>query len=363
LKDDFYMKRALRLAKRGERRVSPNPMVGAVIVKNGRIIGEGYHRKFGDPHAEIEAINRAQEPIEGATIYVTLEPCSHYGKTPPCVETLIDRKPARVVIGVVDPNPLVAGRGVKALHCAGIETTVGVMAEACKELNERFFKFIATGVPFVTVKFAQTLDGRIATATHQSRWISSPASRKFAHSLRSIHDAILVGAGTVRHDDPELTVRHVTGRNPLRIVVDSRLRLPFEARVLKMQESVPTIIATTNQADPEKLKWLQGKGLEILIIDEDGKGRVDMKKLLFELGKRQISSVLVEGGAKIITYFLKEKLADRVVAIVAPKILGKGIEAVADLGSKTIDDAISLACRKVYRMGEDIIIDCRPMRQ
>jgi diaminohydroxyphosphoribosylaminopyrimidine deaminase/5-amino-6-(5-phosphoribosylamino)uracil reductase len=363
LTDDFYMKRALRLAKRGERWVSPNPMAGAVIVKDGRIIAEGCHRRFGGPHAEIEAINHAKEPIEGATIYVTLEPCCYYGKTPPCVEALIDRKPARVVIGAVDPNPLVAGRGIEGLHCAGIETTVGIMEEACKELNERFFKFVTTGIPSVTLKFAQTLDGRIATATHQSRWISSSASRSFAHSLRSIHDAILVGAGTVMYDDPELTVRHVRGRNPTRIVVDSRLQLPLGAKVLKMQESAPTIIATTGQADPEKLKRLQGEGVETLIIDEDGKGCVDIKKLLVELGRRQVSSLLVEGGAAIITSFLKEKLADRLVIIVAPKILGSGIEAVADLGIKSMDDAIRLACRKVYRKGEDIIIDGRPARQ
>lgn len=361
--DDFYMKRALRLAKRGERWVSPNPMVGAVIVKDGRIIAEGCHRRFGGPHAEIEAINHAKESIEGATIYVSLEPCSHSGKTPPCVEALIARKPARVVIGIADPNPLVAGRGIEALRRAGIETIVGVLEEACKELSERFFKYVTTGIPFVTLKFAQTLDGRIATATHQSRWISSPASRSFTHSLRSIHDAILVGAGTVMHDDPELTVRHVRGRNPMRIVVDSRLQLPLEANVLKKQESAPTIIATTGRADPVKLKRLQGKGAETLIIDEDGKGRVDIKKLLVELGKRQVSSLLVEGGAAIITSFLKEKLADRLVVIVAPKILGRGIEAVAELGIKSMDDAIRLACRKVYRKGEDIIIDCRPARQ
>jgi len=363
LTDDFYMKRALRLAKRGERWVSPNPMVGAVIVKDGRIIAEGRHRRFGGPHAEIEAINHAKEPIEGATIYVTLEPCCHYGKTPPCVEAIIDRRPARLVIGTVDPNPFVAGGGISALHCAEIETTVGIMGEACKELNERFFKFITTGIPFVTLKFAQTLDGRIATATHQSRWISSPDSRSFTHSLRSIHDAILVGAGTVMHDDPELTVRHVRGRNPMRIVVDSCLQLPLEAKVLKMQESAPTIIAANGRADPEKLKRLQDKGVETLIVDEDSKGRVDIKKLLVELGKRQVSSLLVEGGAAIITSFLKEKLADRLVIIVAPKILGRGIEAVAELGIKSMDDAIRLACRKVYRKGEDIVIDCRPVRQ
>ena len=361
--DDFYMKRALHLARRGERRVSPNPMVGTVIVKNGRIVAEGYHRRFGGPHAEIEAINHAKEPIEGATIYVTLEPCCHYGKTPPCAEVLIGRKPARVVIGTVDPNPIVAGRGIEILRRAGIETEVGVIEDACKQLNERFFRFITTGIPFVTLKFAQTIDGRIAAATGHSRWISSPASLNFAHNLRSIHDAVLVGAGTVLHDDPELTVRLIKGRNPLRIIMDSRLQLPLEAKVIKMQESAPTIIAATGRANPEKLKLFREKGLETLIVDADGKERVDIKKLLLELGRREVSSLLVEGGATIITSFLKERLYDRIIVIVAPKIMGKGIDAVADLGVKDIDSAIKLTYRKIYRKGEDIVIDCRPLSQ
>ncbi len=360
--DEFYMKRALRLARLGERWVSPNPMVGAVIVRNDRVIGAGYHRRFGEDHAEINAINQAKEPVAGATFYVTLEPCSHYGKTPPCVETLIKAKPARVVIGAADPNPLVAGRGIADLRRAGIETIVGVREDACRELNERFFKFMTTGVPFITLKFAQTIDGRIASATGDSRWISSLSSRKFTHRLRSIHDAILVGAGTILHDDPELTVRHVRGKNPLRIVLDSRLRLSLEAKVLTMQESAATIIAITGEAAPAKKRLLQEKGVETLIIDADGKRRVDWKKLLLELGRRQISSILVEGGSAIITSLLQEKLADRMVIVVAPKILGKGIEAVADLGKQCMDEAISLRYRKVYRMGEDLIIDARPAR-
>lgn len=355
--DEFYMKRALQLAKRGERRVSPNPMVGAVIVKDDRIIGEGYHRRFGDAHGEINAINGATEPVAGATIYITLEPCSHYGKTPPCVESLIKVKPARVVIGTVDPNPLVAGRGIEALRRAGIKTTIGIMEGSCRAVNERFFKFITTGVPFATLKFAQTIDGRIASVTGDSRWVSSPSSRKFVHLLRSTHDAILVGAGTIIQDDPELTVRHVRGQNPVRIIVDSRLRVPLEAKVLKIQKSARTIIAVTEQADPAKKRLLQEQGVETLVIDADGKGRVDLKKLLTELGKRQISSILVEGGSAIITSMLKETLVDRLVIIVAPKILGKGIDAVADLGKRYIDEAIRLVYRKVYRKGEDIIID------
>ncbi|MCG6533924.1 MAG: bifunctional diaminohydroxyphosphoribosylaminopyrimidine deaminase/5-amino-6-(5-phosphoribosylamino)uracil reductase RibD [Syntrophales bacterium LBB04] len=365
LTDEFYMQRALRLARRGERWVSPNPMVGAVIVKDDRIIGEGYHRQFGGPHAEINALQHTKEPVRDATIYVTLEPCSHYGKTPPCIEALIERRPARVVIGTADPNPLVAGRGIAALRQTGIDVTAGVMEQACREINERFFKFITTGIPFVTLKFAQTVDGRIASVTGHSRWISSPSSRAFAHRLRSTHDAILVGAGTVMADDPELTVRHVRGRNPIRIVVDSHLRLPFTAKILTSQSSARTIIATTGQAAPEKMRQLQEQGIETLLADEfigaDGSRRVDLRKLLREIGKRQIASVLVEGGSAIITSLLQEKLADRLVIIVAPKILGRGIEAVADLGNKSIDEATRIFFRKVYRRSGDIIIDAIPV--
>jgi len=364
LTDEFYMQRALRLARRGERWVSPNPMVGAVIVKGDRIIGEGYHEQFGGPHAEINALRQAQESVQGTAIYVTLEPCSHYGKTPPCVEALIDRQPARVVIGATDPNPLVAGRGIAALRRSGIDVTLGVMEQACREMNAGFFKFITTGIPYVTLKFAQTIDGRIASVTGHSRWISSPASRTFAHRLRSTHDAILVGAGTVIADDPDLTVRHVKGRNPIRIVVDSHLRLPLGAKILQDQESARTIVATTGQAAPEKMLQLQEQGIETLLVDEfvgeADRGQVNLPKLFRELGKKQIASVLVEGGSAIITSLLKEKLADRLVIIVAPKILGRGIEAVADLGNQTMDEATRILFRKVYRRGEDIIIDAIP---
>ncbi len=358
--DEYYMQLALRLARRGARRVSPNPMVGAVIVKDDRIIGTGYHQRFGGPHAEIRALHNAKAPIMGATLYVTLEPCSHFGKTPPCVEALIGAGPARVVIGIADPNPLVAGRGIAALQSAGIETVVGVCEEACREINEKFIKFITTGQPYVTLKYAQTIDGRIASATGHSRWVSSPASRTFAHQLRSTHDAILVGIGTVLQDDPELTVRHVKGRNPARIVVDSHLRIPLTAKILREQEKAKTIIAHTRWADPEKIKPLLDKGVETLLVEENGDQRVNLKELLPALGRKQLASLLVEGGSSVITSLLKDKLADRLAIIVAPKILGQGIEAVADLGIKSMDEAIKLNIRKVYRLGGDIVIDARP---
>jgi diaminohydroxyphosphoribosylaminopyrimidine deaminase/5-amino-6-(5-phosphoribosylamino)uracil reductase len=334
-------------------------MVGAVIVKNNRIIGEGYHQLFGGSHAEINAIDSASESITGATLYVSLEPCTHFGKTPPCCERVISHKPARVVIGTTDPNPLVSGKGIESLKRHGIETTVGILKNECIQLNERFFKFMQTGVPFVTLKFAQTLDGRIATALGHSRWISSAPSLRFAHRLRSAHDAVLIGVNTLLHDNPELTVRLVRGRNPLRVIVDSTLRIPMDAQVLKNQNAAKTIIATTAKADPNKITLLKNTGIETLIIGKNTDHRVDLKKLFIELGKRNISSVLVEGGSAIITSMLKERLPDRIVIVVAPKIVGKGIDAVGDLNIQSMDESMKLTYRKIRRLGNDLIIDGR----
>ncbi|MBW2600051.1 MAG: bifunctional diaminohydroxyphosphoribosylaminopyrimidine deaminase/5-amino-6-(5-phosphoribosylamino)uracil reductase RibD [Deltaproteobacteria bacterium] len=353
--DEHYMRMALKLARRGEGWTSPNPMVGAVIVRDGKVIGKGYHRKFGEAHAEVNAINNVSGPIEGATFYVTLEPCSHHGKTPPCVDRIIEAKASRVVIGTVDPNPLVSGRGISILNDHGIETEVGVLGEQCEDLNEKFFKFMRTGMPFVTLKYAQTLDGRIASSTGHSRWISSEPSLRFAHRLRGLHDAVLVGIGTVVADDPDLRVRMVRGRNPLRVVADSTLRIPPDARVLGNQDVAKTLITTKPLRGRGRLPMLEERDIETLIIDEKGKGVLDLKKLLAELGKRQISSILVEGGAGIITSFVREGLFDRIIVITAPKILGRGIEAVGDLGISRMDDSIALKFEKICRKGEDIV--------
>jgi diaminohydroxyphosphoribosylaminopyrimidine deaminase / 5-amino-6-(5-phosphoribosylamino)uracil reductase len=357
--DERFMRRALRLARKGEGSVSPNPMVGAVIVRDGRVIAEGYHRRAGENHAEINAITNATEPLAGATIYITLEPCSHYGKTPPCVDALIACRPGRVVVGTIDPNPLVSGRGIAALQSHGIATTVGVLEGACQRQNEVFFKFIRTGVPFVTLKLALTLDGRIATATGHSRWISSPASLRFAHRLRGLHDAILVGAETVLKDDPELTCRLVRGRNPLRIVVDSRLRTSPGSRVFQDAKRSPTIVATTCRATAERRQLFEEKGIEVWEPGEDKAGRVDLRALLNRLGQRKITSLLVEGGAGVSTSFLKEHLVDRLIAIIAPKIVGAGINAVGDLGVRRMDDAIRLSFESITRRGDDLILDTR----
>lgn len=357
--DEFFMKRALKLARKGEGWASPNPMVGAVIVKEGKIIGEGYHRKFGENHAEINAIDNASESMEGATFYVTLEPCSHYGKTPPCVERIVDVKASRVVIGTTDPNPLVSGKGIEILENHGIKTTVGILEEECRALNEKYFKFIETRIPFVTLKYAQTIDGRIATSTGHSRWISSEPSLKFAHKLRSHHDGVLVGVGTILKDDPELTVRLVRGRNPVRIVVDPELKISEDARILQNQKKSRTIVVSTSRSAGAKRTLLEEMGIEILVIDENDQNHVDLKKLLVELGKRDISSILVEGGSKIITSFVEERLFDRMVVITAPKILGKGIEAIGNLGIERMNDSIGLTFERVYRKGDDIIVNAR----
>jgi diaminohydroxyphosphoribosylaminopyrimidine deaminase/5-amino-6-(5-phosphoribosylamino)uracil reductase len=334
-------------------------MVGALIVRNGQVIGQGYHHHYGGSHAEINAIQDAGEEVSGATLYVTLEPCCHYGKTPPCVEAIIKGNISRVVIGTVDPNPLVNGKTIDILKQRGIETKVGVRGEECYRLNEAYFKHIQTGIPFVTMKFAQTLDGRIATITGNSQWISSERSRELAHKLRALHDGILVGMGTILADKPQLTVRLVKGRNPLRIIPDSKLRIPLSSKILRDQDITPTIIATTPRADEEKLSLLRKMGVEVLMIDEDEKGEVNLKDLLRKLGKRGISSLLVEGGARIITSFLHQELVDKVVIAIAPKIMGKGIEAVGDLGIQDVDHALRLSFAKIYRAGGDIVVEAR----
>lgn len=359
MSDETFMKRALELARRGLGRVSPNPMVGAVIVKNGRIIAEGYHRRYGEAHAEINAINAAPAILKDTTLYVTLEPCHHHGKTPPCVERVISSAFSRVVVGMVDPNPLVSGKSIAAMKAHGIGTTVGVMEKACRELNETFIKYMETGLPFVTLKFAQTLDGRIATSTGHSRWISGEQSRRFAHRLRSHHDAVLVGAGTVVKDDPELTVRHVKGRNPLRIVVDPVLEIPLHAKILQDQDQARTIVVTRPDILPDKCRQIQSMGIELLPFGDSKTDLFDLKHLFKHLGDQKISSILVEGGSGIITSVLQQRLADRVVAIIAPKIVGNGLSTVGNLGIDYMDSALALTFKKISRSGPDIILDGR----
>jgi len=355
--DNYYMKMAIRLAGKGIGKTSPNPMVGAVIVKDGKIIGSGYHKRCGDCHAEINAINSVKGSIRGSTFYITLEPCSHYGRTPPCVDTLIMKGLKRVVLGTPDPNPEVNGKGIKILRSKGIQVDVGILDTECRKLNERYFKFIKTGIPYVTVKYAQTLDGRIATKSGDSQWISSEASRRYVHHLRSVNDCIMVGVGTVATDNPKLTVRHVKGRNPLRIIVDSKLRIPIKSYVLTDDNSHLTIIATTSNAPSGKVTAVKKLGVEVLIMNKDRSGMVNLPNLLKELGKRKITSVLVEGGSEIVTSLLKANLVDKMIIPIAPKIIGKGLEAIGDLNINKIKDAIKFSSFKTMKKGDDIIFE------
>ncbi|MEN6624094.1 MAG: bifunctional diaminohydroxyphosphoribosylaminopyrimidine deaminase/5-amino-6-(5-phosphoribosylamino)uracil reductase RibD [Smithella sp.] len=357
--DEYYMHAALRLARRGNGKVSPNPLVGAVIVKNDQIIGQGYHKQFGGPHAEINAINNTRERIEGATLYVNLEPCCHEGKTPPCVESIVRHKIGKVVIGSIDSNPLVSCRGLNYLQSHGIKIITGILKDECRRLNEVFFHYMETGMPFITIKYAQTLDGRIATATGQSQWISSNAALKFAHQLRAEHDAVMVGLGTVIKDNPELTVRHTRGRNPLRVLIDSSLKIPLEAKILQNLSDAKTLVATTKTDVDPLFRRIADSGAEIMTIDADKQGNVDLKKLFKFLARKGISSILVEGGAQVITALLSNNLANRLVTIIAPKIIGKGIEAVGDLQIKELNRAKSLSFQKIKKIGPDIIIDSR----
>ena len=357
--DEDYMKLALRLARKGLGKTSPNPMVGTIIVKGKRLIGKGYHWCFGGKHAEINAIESAAESVKGATLYVTLEPCCHYGRTPPCVDTIVQSKIKRVVISSLDPNPLVSGKSVDILKQQGIETEVGVLEDECRSLNEAYFKYITTGVPLVTLKFAQTLDGRIAAATGHSRWISSEKFLYLAHKLRSTNDAIMVGVDTVLAVNPQLTLRLVKGSSPTRIVLDSTLRIPHDALILGNQELARTIVATTARADKTKFSGLFEVGIEVLAVPENEEGKVDLKILLGMLGKRGISSVLVEGGGSVITSMLRQNLVDKMVVAVAPRIMGRGVEAVGELNIGEVNQAIKLNFVKTYRLGEDLVIEAR----
>jgi diaminohydroxyphosphoribosylaminopyrimidine deaminase/5-amino-6-(5-phosphoribosylamino)uracil reductase len=359
LRDEDYMKLALRLARRGLGKTSPNPMVGAVIVKDTRIIAQGYYHYFGSKHAEIDALDNTSEDVTGATMYVTLEPCFHFGKTPPCVDAVIASKIGKIVIGMQDPDTRVNGKSIEKLKQSGIETVVGVLEDECRALNESYVKHRSTGIPFVTVKFAQSLDGRIATVSGDSKWISSPASLKLAHRLRSRHDAVLVGVGTVLVDDPQLNVRLVRGRSPKRIILDSKLRIPLEARVLRDREQTPTLIATTPAADDDKLAALRERGIEVIIVATDLTGGVDLARLMPVLGEKDITSVLVEGGSRVITSFIRRNLVDRLVAIVAPKVLGSGLESIGDLNIESIDHALNLSFEKAYRLGDDFVVEAR----
>ena len=347
--DEEYLRRCLNLAKKGLGKTSPNPVVGAVVVKDGRVISEGYHQKAGDPHAEVIALGKAGEISRGAILYVNLEPCSHYGRTPPCVDQIIEAKVKRVVVGMVDPNPLVKGKGIAALKEAGIEVSSGILEQESRYLNEAYLKYITTSLPFVILKMGMSLDSKI-TSPGQSR-ITGEKSRKAVHRLRSRIDAILVGQETVAKDNPQLTTRLVKGKDPIRVIVDSKAQISLEARVVAQPSSARTIIATTKLASAKKIKQLKDKGAEILIVKEKD-GLVDLKDLLKKLGELEITSLLVEGGAKIAASFLKESLIDKVMFFICPKIIGNS--GLAAFGQGITE--VRLKEVKYRKLGEDMLV-------
>ena len=352
--DEKFMAEALRIAKNAEGRTSPNPMVGAVIVRDGKIIAEGWHRKAGTPHAEIHALNMAGELSKDSTMYVTLEPCSHFGRTPPCANKIVDAGIKKVVIAMKDPNPLVAGRGIEILKNAGIEVEVGILEDDARRLNEVFLKYITKKIPFVTAKFACSLDGKISTVTGESQWISCEESRNFVHHLRDVNDGIMVGIGTVLADNPSLTARIENGKNPVRIVVDSMARTPLDSKFLN-DGATKNIIAVTENAPTEKISALQNLGAEIITA---GNNQVDLKILMAELARREITSVLLEGGGTLNFSMFRAGLIDKVFAFVAPKIIGgkNAHSPVAGNGFEKLSDAVQLENLTAEKIGTDILI-------
>lgn len=353
--DESYMRMALSLAKKGIGSASPNPMVGAVVVKNGKIVGTGYHKKYGDAHAEVNALNEAGSKAKGASLYLNLEPCCHFGKTPPCTDAVIKAGIKRVVAGVVDPNPKVSGKGAGILRDAGIEVKLSVLEEDCRRLNEGFIKRITTGRPFVILKIAASLDGKTATKTKESKWITSEASRHHAHRLRGQVDAIMTGIGTVLADDPLLTPRAgKVKRMPLRVVVDSLLRVPASAKVVGSN----TLFVATDKAPAKAIEDLESRGAEVELF-KSKKGKVALALVMEHLGNRGVNSLLVEAGPGLSGSLLEEGLVDKILFFYAPKIIG-GVEApgmVGGGGIERLSEAVSLKEIKIKRFGEDIMIE------
>ncbi|AJF29256.1 bifunctional diaminohydroxyphosphoribosylaminopyrimidine deaminase/5-amino-6-(5-phosphoribosylamino)uracil reductase RibD [Clostridium botulinum] len=355
--NEKYMELALELAKKGEGKVNPNPLVGALIVKDNEIIGSGYHEKYGEAHAEVNAINNATKSLDGSTIYVTLEPCSHYGKTPPCVDLIIEKKIKKVIIGMLDPNPMVSGRSIKKLKDNDIEVIVGVEEEKCKKINESFIKYITSNLPFVILKSAISLDGKIATSIGESKWITSEESRRDGHLLRNKLSAIMVGINTIIEDNPELTCRIENGKNPIRVIVDSNLRIPLKSKVVNNSDKL-TIVATTKYADKLKKQELINKGVRVIEINDKNK-KVDLKELMRCLGTLKIDSILIEGGGTLNFSALEENIVDKVRFYIAPKILGgeRSKSSIGGEGFFKLSDAVKLKELTYEKLSEDIVIE------
>jgi diaminohydroxyphosphoribosylaminopyrimidine deaminase/5-amino-6-(5-phosphoribosylamino)uracil reductase len=364
--DRQYMERAIELAWQGRGWTSPNPMVGAVVVKDGQVVGEGFHPQAGKPHAEIYALDAAGAEAEGATLYITLEPCAHHGRTPPCVDRVLSSGIGRVVVAVMDPNPLVAGKGIQRLKDAGIEVEVGVGAEEATRLNERFFKYIKTKRPFVAIKTGMSLDGKIATASGESQWITNEDSRTHVQILRATYDAIMVGVNTVVQDNPRLTCRIPGGRQPVKIIIDSMARTPLNANIFAKQGTQHlrsnTIICVCSRAPEDRVRALREVGAEIMVCADSGFNvdtHIDLAKLMPMLGKREITSVLLEGGGTLNSAALDAGIVDKIYAYVAPKIIG-GVGAptmVEGSGVVLLEEAVQLYRMTCQHINGDILLE------
>ena len=360
--DIHFMQAALREAKKGVGRTSPNPAVGAVVVKDGKIVGKGYHRKAGTPHAEIHALHNAGSAAHKSTLYVTLEPCNHVGRTPPCTQAILRSGIKRVIVGMIDPNPLVAGGGIIFLKNQGVEVISGVLAEQCEEINRPFVKHITTGLPWVMLKAGISLDGKIATRTGQSSWITNELSRRKVHQLRDHVDAILIGSGTAIHDNPSLTTRlpHRKGKDPMRVILDTKLRTSEDALLLTQKSSAPTVLFCRADADPRRVARLEQAGAIIKPIAVTKDENLDLAAVLQELGKMQILSVLVEGGSRVHGSFLRAGLVDQIFMFIAPILIGgDGISVSDALGFDVVQEAIHLKEVTSRKFGDNILIEGR----
>ncbi len=353
--DADYMRLALELAERGRETARPNPMVGAVAVQGERVVGQGYHPEPGQPHAEVFALERVVAGTGDVTLYVTLEPCSFAGRTPPCAELIIQKQVARVLCAMGDPDARVSGQGIQRLREAGVCVEVGLLEAEARRLNEVYIKHRTSGLPFVTLKLAQTLDGRIATLSGDSKWISSKASRVRAHCLRAGADAVLVGSRTVRIDDPELSVRHVEGRDPVKIVLDSGLGISTQARVFK---GAPLVVTAAEGVSGEKVEAVEAAGGRVWQVPL-ANGRPRLRDVLVRAAAEDLIHVLIEGGGEVAASALREGLVDRVAVFIAPKILGGGISSVGELGIDLVADAVRLEEVEVERLGEDLFYTAR----
>lgn len=355
--DEVWMRRALELAERGRGHVEPNPLVGAVVVRDKQVVGEGWHEKFGQAHAEVNAFAQAGEAARGATLYVTLEPCGHHGKTPPCTDAVIRAGVARVVAALEDPFPQVAGRGAALLRSAGIPIEFGVCATEARRQNAPYLKLLATGRPYVHAKWAMSLDGKIATRTGDSKWISNETSRRRVHELRSRVDGILVGIGTARADDPLLTARPPGPRLANRVVVDTHAKLPLASQLVRTACEVPTLVATCS-SDEQTLAPLRSAGCEVLLLPGDDDGKPDLEKLLDELGRRRWTNLLVEGGGVIFGKLFDRNLVDEIHLFVGPKLLGAGQNPVAGRGKEMIAQAAGWATETIENLDGDVYLRC-----